>query len=636
MKRLALARAAQVAACSLTIVIQACQVGEEPAAGAPTFAYHEPGRMVPFPSDRYLVKDESERPASDEQASGYHLNLAPYQNSDPALVNTPFLAESLATLDGFGTSAEIAVGLTSGADVTALSDEATAFERSVAEDSPVRLISIDPHDSAAGTPLPFVARLESDGNLLFLRPWRPLRPSGWYAVVFKPGLRDGAGRAFVSPPGFAGDFSAGDPAALEGEGYARLRAVYGGPVVFALTFRTASIYPKLQALVAQVRAAAPSAVTYTTRAPLAGQTAVATIVEGWFTHRNYRDARGMLQNAPVFEEKLPFTLALPLTSATVREPFPVVLTQHGFGNMRQGMLHLADAFAREGMATLLVDAPNHGARGPGDGVTEDFLTGLDNTFGIWTDGDHVSFRAWLFRDIVRDQVLTHLELLRAVKAWQGDVTRATNEPGPDLAVDDAGYIGHSMGAIMGGVSGAMLPELRRVVLNVGGGPISEVFVRNQAADRLAVSLLKPHEGTTGEGWRMIAMVQTCLEPGDPINYIAHIGREPFTGAAPRPLLLQAVDHDMLVPNHASFGWARTVAAPLVGPYHVAPPDVAQREIPPAGLKGDAVTALAFFREVSFGGEPVVGEHGNMIGSVTALSQSAPFLRSGLIIAPTPP
>lgn len=635
MLSLPLSPAAKTALCALALMTGACRAGDQPAGAAPTFVYHEPGLMVPFPSDRYLVKDDGPRLASDEQATGYRLELAPYRDSDPALVNTPFLAESLATLDGFGTSAEIAVGLTYGADVTALSDEATAYERSVAEDSPIILMSIDPHDAAAGTPLPFVARLESDGNLLFLRPWRPLRPAGWYAVLFKPGLRDGAGRTFVSPPGFTRDFVAPDTT-LEGEGYARLGEVYGGPVVFALTFRTASIYPKLQALIEREREAAASAITYATRAPLAGQTAVAILVEGWFTHRSYLNGRGKLENTVVFEEQLPFTLALPLTSAAVREPFPVVLTQHGFGNMRQGMLHLADAFAREGLATLVIDAPNHGARGPGDGIAEDFLTGLENTFGIWTDGDHMSFRAWLFRDILRDQVLAHLQLLKAVKAWQGDVARVTNEPGADLNVDEAGYIGHSMGAIMGGVSGAMLPELKRVVLNVGGGPISEVFVRNQAADRMAVSLLKPRESTTGEGWRMIAMVQTCLEPGDPINFIARIGREPFAGEAPRPLLMQAIHRDMLVPNHASYGWARAVDAPLVGPYWPAPPDVRSLRLAAQGLGGDDATALAFFREVSFGGPPVVGDHGNMIGSITALSQSAPFLKRGVIVEPVAP
>lgn len=120
---------------------------------------------------------------------------------------------------------------------------------------------------------------------------------------------------------------------------------------------------------------------------------MATIVEGWFTHRNYRNAQDKLETTMTGEEKIRFSLALPVTSATVHEPFQVVLAQHGFGNVRQGMLYLADPLARAGMATLTIDAPNHGSRGPSDNVSEDFLTGIRKSFGVWTDGNHITFRA---------------------------------------------------------------------------------------------------------------------------------------------------------------------------------------------------------------------------------------------------
>lgn len=622
----------------LPVLLAACQAEAIVAGAAPSFVYHAADRLLPFPSDRFLAKDTGTRPASHESATGYHLDIAAFRDTDPALTRFPGVAESLETLDGFGTSAAIAVGLTYGPDVTALTDEATAFERSIAADSPVVLLSIDPDDPDAGKPLPFVARLETDGNVLFLTPWRPLAPAGWYAVVFKPGFRDPTGRAFVAPPGFTAALRAENGAAgeLEAAGYAQLRKVYDGPIVFATTFRTASLYPKLQALVATARALAPSEVTFTTRVPGAGHWALAVIVEGWITHREFRDAHGKLQRDVVREEKLPFSLALPLTSATVHEPFPVVLAQHGFGNRRQGMLHLADAFAAQGMATLAIDAPNHGARGPGDGLEEDFFVGLQNTFGIWTDGEHLTFRAWLFRDVLRQQVLDHLQVLQAVKAWQGDVARAGNVPGADLDLDEVAYIGHSMGGVMGGVSGAVLPELKRVLLNVAGGPISEIFVANQVAGDHAVKLLRPRDIANADGWRMIAFVQSCLDPGDPINFAARIGREPFAGQAPRPLLLQNSYKDLLVPNHATFALARAVGAPLVGPYYHSSPDVAERRVPPAGLGGDGLSALALFRDLRIGGWPAVADHGSMMGSDTALAQSAPFLKTGVVYAPPAP
>jgi hypothetical protein len=617
------------------IVFSSCRTDSENATvEGPTFVYADPGRMLPFPSDRFLAKDEGARAPEDEQATGFHIAVEPYLASDPALAIAPHVAEGLRGLDGFGTSAEIAVGLTVGADVTSLTDPATAFERSVEEGSPIQLFTIDPAAPDAGKPLPFVARFETDGNTLFLRPWKPLRASSWYAVVFKPGLRDGQGRSFVAPPGFAAAYHNPQPLGLEGEGYARLKEVYDASLVFALTFRTASITPKLRALADDVRAAAPLPITgITTHTPGAGDPNVAIRVEGWFTQRSYLNQEGKLTNAVVSEEAIPFTLMLPATTATIREPFKVVLAQHGFGSNRRFLLSMANELAAEGLATLAIDAPNHGARGPGDGVNEDFLTGLRETFGLWFSDDSVAIKAWHFRDLLRQQVLAHLQLIQAMEAWQGDVTRPTNEPGADLDMGEVAYIGHSMGAVMGGVGGGLLPELKRVLLNVGGGRITDVFVGNEHFDRLAMLVFRPIGASMADAYRMIAMVQTAIDPGDPINWVKHIGHEPFEGETPRPFLMQNVLHDFLVANHMSFALARSVDAPFVGPHYIPTPGLEQIQLPDEGLQGENVAAISFFRDIRIDGAPVRADHGNQIGSDTGLSQAAPFLKEGIVVEP---
>ncbi len=619
------------------LLVGACS--SQPAAlpqDGPTFVYGDPDRMIPFPSDRFLAHDGGARPETHERATGYHIDVEPFRARDPIFAKVPEVADGLAGLDGFGTSSEIILGLTFAADVTALTDAATAFERSVADDSPLWLMSIDPASPRAGEPLPFVAFFEPDGNTLRIRPWRPLQASSRHALIVRPGLRDVLGRPFVSPPGFQDAMKHPEAHGLEGDGYAQLRQVFPEPIVFAITFRTASITPKLRSLADEVRAASPSAITFVTRAPATWQPHLATIVEGWFTHRLYLTPQNMLGLTVTAEEKIPFTLALPLTTATLREPFPIVLAQHGFGGYRQWIFdRTADAFAAQGMATVAIDAPNHGARGPGDGLAGDFLTGVRETFGIWTNGDSIVIRSWHFRDLLRQQVLTHLQLLLALEAWNGDVTRATNAPGPDLDVSEAGYIGHSMGAVMGGVSGAVLPELRRILLNVGGGRISDVFAGNEFIDRLAVVALRPRGVSVGEGWRMISMAQATIDPGDPLNYVAHIAGEPFDGQEPRPVLMQNVLHDFLVPNHASYALARAMDAVHVGPLDLEVADLERQRIPPGGLEGNDLTAFAYFDEVRIGGERFRADHSNHIGSSSGLEQAAPFLRSGVVIEPAP-
>ncbi len=618
----------------LFLLVAACRSDTDPVdAYAPTFVYADARRMLPFPSDRFLIEDSGPRDTSHEQATGYRINLSPYDVEDETLAKSPTVVESLAGLDGFGTSAEIAVGLTHVADFSGLTDPATAFERSVADDSPVVLVSLDPNDDEAGTPLPYVAHFEDDGKVLFLRAAKPLRASSWYGVVVRPGLRDGVGRDFVSPPGFSARYEAANAGDLEGEGYARLREVYPGAVVFALTFRTASITTRLRALVDEVRSLTPSAVTWSVRAPLPGHASVETIVEGWFTNRDYRDAEGKLTESVVREEKVPFTLTLPKVAGGVTEPFPVVLSQHGFGSNRQGMLVMADGFARRGLALLSIDAPNHGSRGPGDGVNGDFLYGVRDTFGIWTDGQSIAIKGWHFRDILRQQVLTHLQLVQAVEAWEGDVVRAGNVPGADLDMDALGYIGHSMGAVMGGVSGAVLSEFKRVVLNVGGGRISDIFARNESVDELAMVALKPRGVSMADGWRAVNMAQAAVDPGDPINYVAHIAKAPFAGEEPRPLLMQNVLGDFLVANHASFALARAADASFIGPHIVETPGLPHLTIPASGVSGDDLSLIAFYRDIEIGGNTVRADHGNLLGSKTGVDQAAEFFLTGRVVQP---
>jgi hypothetical protein len=357
------------------------------------------------------------------------------------------------------------------------------------------------------------------------------------------------------------------------------------------------------------------------------------MVEGWFKHRNYRTLEGKLTPEMVGEEWIRFTMTIPQTTATIQEPFPVVLGQHGLGDKRQAVLRWANGFAKQGLATVAIDAPNHGSRGPGEGQGQDSLKGAQATLGLWTDGDHLTFRPWQFRDIIRQQVIDHQQIIKIVAAWQEDLTRPTNQPGADLDGTRITYSGQSMGGIMGGVSGAMNTELDRVVLNVPGGRISNILAQNELLGELVVELMRPRKIDLSDAYRMIAMAQMVLDAGDPINYVERISLNPAEESEQRPLLIQASLHDATLPNVTTYDLARAAGTPLVGPLTDEIPGLPWLTIGDEGISGSDARAFSFYRDIIVKGEEVVADHGNLWASDTAVAQAAHFLNTGVILFP---
>ncbi len=612
------------------LALGACAQSEPATAlEAPTVVYHPAGRMLPFPSDRYLKEDVD--PQDDwEQATGYRLDVSAFRASDPILRTVDGIEEGLGALDGFGTSADIAIEFTATPELGSLTDEFRAFEDSIADQSPIHLISIDPTDPEAGKPVPFVAREIADGNTVFLTPWRPLRPAGWYAVIVRPGLKDVVGRPFTAPEAFRADYASGRGEGLEGAGYARLREVVATTPLFAVTFRTASVTPFLEELLADIRDDAPAPFTWTTVAPGAGHPELKWIVEGEFLRRDFRDARGKLHRAEQGNEWTKFTVTVPLTTATRREPFGLVLGQHGLGDRRQAVQRMADGLATYGLATVAIDAPEHGSRNT---VESELIASLETRLGLWTENGRLKMEPWKFRDIIRQQVIDHQQILRVMRNFDVDLGQ---DPGTDIDADRVAYSGQSMGGIMGGVSGAMNTELLRVLLNVPGGRIINIFTRNELLGQTGLMLLKPPTFSEADMWRLLAMFQAVVDPGDPINYVARIQLAPPAGDEPRPLLIQGAFKDVTLANHTTFDLARAARAPYTGPWKGSLADLPEIAVPENGIDADAPAAFSLYEEVIVRGKLETAGHGNLWASDTAIEQAGPFLAHGIILPPVVP
>ncbi len=618
----------RVLAFSLLLPLVACTGGDDSSVvgQAPTVVYRSTDRMIPFPSDRYLVEDDGASSTA-EGGTGYRITItAP---DDPALAHFPGIAEGLADMDGFGTSADIAVAFTSLPVLPEdLFDEATAFDASIENESPIRLIVVepdadDPNAPAAGTAQPFVARLETDGRTVFLRPWRPLQPNTRYAVVIRHGLRDVNGHTYEAPEAFLRNYRSGSGEGLEGEGYRALRNVLAGEPLFALTFRTASIRSFLDDRLAELEAA-PDGFTYTTTVPTRTDWShTAYVVEGSFLHKNYRDSRGRMHATVQSEDRINITFTIPKGDG----PFPVILGQHGLGDVRRAVQRQSDKLAEAGFATVAIDAPEHGDRitttdrRPQLGTARDVL-------GVWTDGKHLTLKSWQFRDVIRQQALDHHQVIRLLQSLVLDFD---GDGDNDLDASRLSYTGQSMGGIIGGVSGAVNTDLQRVLLNVPGGRLHNIVTQNETFGELAVTFMKPGAVSLSDVGRMFAMYQTVLDPGDPVNYVDAINNPP-SGVEPRPLLIQAALGDATVPNYTTFDMARAARATLIGPWFAEAFDIVTLD-PQAGAVKLPDVSFALFAHVRRNGAVHAADHGNVWASDSALQQAVPFFLDGIVNAP---
>lgn len=256
------------------------------------------------------------------------------------------------------------------------------------------------------------------------------------------------------------------------------------------------------------------------------------------------DAQSWPQNlarekAPARSETVYFWLTIPRKEISARgdgKPAPIVVLSHGYTSNRLELLRFSGEFAKHGFATLAIDCVSHGiGLNPiqqavienlfaQEGLTP-FLQAVFKDRARDLNNDEIKdsgadfWTAYLFhtRDVVRQSVLDHMQLVRIFrgfdgsKRWALDVDR---DGSPELAGDfdgdgkvDAGgpeaiigMTGGSLGGIMSTAVAALEPGIDVTVPIAGGGGLSDVGIRSlQGGVREAVQLrlLGPlYTGTT--------------------------------------------------------------------------------------------------------------------------------------------
>lgn len=215
----------------------------------------------------------------------------------------------------------------------------------------------------------------------------------------------------------------------------------------------------------------------------------------------------------VRSERITVWMTIPRTGTGAKQPAPVAILGHGYTGNKLDPIVFGGYFARQGMATIGVEAVGHGigltkevealARGLGpsvglDGITDALLQdrALDmNGDGVKDSGaDFWTAYVGHTRDLLRQSAVDYMQLIRILRSfdgnrkWDFDVNKdGTPELAGDFDADgqvDVGgnasiaFTGGSLGGIMGTIIGGVEPQLEATLPISGGGGLADVGIRS--------------------------------------------------------------------------------------------------------------------------------------------------------------
>lgn len=268
---------------------------------------------------------------------------------------------------------------------------------------------------------------------------------------------------------------------------------------------------------------------------------------------------------------LPVTLVLPRALAP-STGYPVVIFGHGLGGQRKQLFGVANELARAGIATVGIDTATFGQRagamfeadtsslfaGRGTYMGPDGLPdaeGYDNTnfFGSLT-------APMVVRDNIRQTALDYVQLRRLVANPMlnlGAVAAQYGGTAPRLDPARVGYIGNSLGGIIGTVFAAIEPDVNPFVLNVpGAGLVSALGADSPSIGPNLVAAASlffrfPTSVPVDRWHPLVTLFQGPLDGGDPGCYAADAARQ-------HDIFMGIVDRDSVVPNRANALLARAL------------------------------------------------------------------------------
>lgn len=410
--------------------------------------------------------------------------------------------------------------------------------------------------------MPALVTTTDEGATLMLSPLRPLPPRTEVAAYVTRSLTAAAGGCLEPSSATGALLASPDP-----ETAAAVTALIDLGVITAAselvaitTYPTQSIYEDGIAIADDIRGRdfafeAP---------PTCVDEPLWTRCEARFIAGDYRDPDdGVIRRAagaaidPRASYSIPITMWLPLDRTG---PVPVLVYGHGLTGGRGQAARLATFAAPQGIATVAIDALEHGEHPT---VAEPGRSTLNTVFAFF--GIDLSalrtraLQAARLRDNFAQSSFDRLQLTRLL-AQHPDVD---DDGEADLDLDRLAYLGVSLGGIMGPQEMALDGSIGAGILVVPGGRVSTIISDSETFAPL-ITAVRPAGTTDGDVRRFFPILQTILERGDPASWAPTLLGDRVPGVDGLPdILAGMVLDDEIVPNVANYALARALGIPMV-------------------------------------------------------------------------
>lgn len=302
--------------------------------------------------------------------------------------------------------------------------------------------------------------------------------------------------------------------------------------------------------------------------------------------------------------------------------WPVVLYAHGTGGDHQSVYSrdIGGQLAARGIASVGYDGVVHGPRNPTNASTD---LSFFNLFNIVAGRDNA------LQGAADNVVLT--KLLQSGVELPGDLVDSTTPVRFDRT--RVGYLGHSQGGLVGAPFVTMEPELKVAVFSGTSGVLTITLEeRKDPVDfsgLLRTLLALPAEEVVGDTHPVLTLLQTFIEPADPIAYGPSFLSDPPGGRGRDVLLIEGFK-DFASPPRGHEALASASGIPLVTPFH--------RQPAGSELLGLAPQAAPVSGNFQVAGGPVTAgliqypdqTHFPIFDDADANARAMEFLRSSLL------
>ncbi len=225
----------------------------------------------------------------------------------------------------------------------------------------------------------------------------------------------------------------------------------------------------------------------------------------------------------------------------------IIVYLHGITRSADDFVGLANTMAALGYGVIAIDGFNHGARQPNDLNGDGVIDGLDSGSAVLRVD-----RPDLMPGFIQQTLMDASRLTVMLKANSTLLGLFGFTPQNDPSVN---FVGQSLGAIFGAMLTSGSLPYDRVVLNVPGGDIADVFFNAPGiggtlvvpgiAQAQGLAIGSPDLNSTVAGLEALVRHSFFAGLSDPLQY--HIPTN--TDPAPKQVLMQQITGDTTVPNN---------------------------------------------------------------------------------------